>query len=267
MPKNGTTSAVLEPPRGRFAGASLSNAARNRRAKAIVYGESGAGKTRLLATAPRPLYVVNVDNSIASLPAADDIFVYPDPSEGRPVNSWQEFEEVLSWLEAEGARQFATVAVDTGTEVGELLRRSILDEEGPARRFHPEVLTQADYGLLGARGAEAFRRIRDLPCHVVVTFQPGSLKRREDTVAGITEVVKTPAFKGQAVPAEIPALFDIIGYLKPFQEQDGKLIRRMLLQPLDGIVAKFRVPPGTSVPVVVEEPNLTELFKLIAEVR
>ncbi len=234
--------------------------------KAIIFGDSGVGKTYLLSTAPRPLLVINVDNSIASLEPAEGIDVYPDPSECRPVLSWEEFVDIVHWLMAEGAKEYQTVAIDTATEAGELLKQYILSDKGPTGRVHPKVMSQADYGLYAELFLEQLRRIRDLPCNVVVNCQTQDLV--VDDPNGGTELYRYAAFGGHKTPSTAPALFDVVGYLGVVEdkENDG-LLRKLLLQPIGNRKAKIRTRPGAVAPVVLDSPNLTELFKLVTNVK
>jgi len=232
--------------------------------KTIIFGDSGVGKTSLLVTAPRPLLVVNVDNSIASLPTdVDGIDVYPNPELGRPVETWEEFTEFIEWLMRTGAKEYETVAIDTATEAGEkLLKTHILSNKGPTGRVHPLVMSQADYGLYAELFLEQLRRLRDLPCNVVINCQTQDLVI--DDPSGATELYRFAAFGGKKTPETAPALFDIVGYLGVVEDEDTEeLVRRLLLQPVNNRRAKIRTKHGVKAPLVVNSPNLTELFKLV----
>ena len=114
--------------------------------KSIIFGDSGSGKTTLIATAPKPMLVINVDDSIVSLPPDDEIYIYPNPEQGRPVETWKEF---------------TTVAIDSITEAGHLLKEKMLGEEGPTNRFHDRMFSQSDYGLFMELMLDEIRRIRN----------------------------------------------------------------------------------------------------------
>ncbi len=260
MTKN--NGSVLTPPSGKFAGGTLVEESLVLTTKAIVFGDSGSGKTTLLATAPRPLYVVNLDNSINSLPREKDIFIYPNPNQRRPVESWDEFEELLDWLEAGAAESFATIAFDTGTELGVLKAKKILSEPGPTGRFHPKVLSKADYNTFAVEMAEALRRIRDLPCNVVVNCQIQD--HQVEDANGTSEMFRFASFGyGQKTAQEAPAMFDMVGYLGVTQDEDGELVRKLLVQPINNRRSKIRTAPGVQAPTVVDNPNLADLFKLV----
>jgi len=253
-------SQVLTPPKGKPKIGKLI-ASTPTVVKALIFGESGAGKTTLLTTAPKPLLILNVDNSISVLPPDEGIMVYPDPAEKRPISSWEEFVEIVDWLIAEGAKEFATIAVDTATEAGELLKEYILSSPGPTSRAHPKVLSRADYGLYAELFLEQLRRLRDLPCNVVINAQIQDVMIDEPD--GGTALYKLPAFGGQKTTITAPAMFDIVGYLGVAEDKDHTLIRKMLLQPIGNRKAKIRTKPGVEAPVVVDNPNLTELFSLV----
>lgn len=253
---------VLTPPIGFKPKIGKLSAVTRSAVKAIIFGDSGSGKTYTLRTAPRPLLVINVDNSIASLPPEDGIDVYPDIAEGRPVSTWEEFTDIVGWLQAGGAKDYATVAVDTGTEAGELLKDHILSEKGPTGRVHPLVMSQADYGLYAELFLEQLRRLRDLSCNVVVNCQTQDLVVEDPN--GGTELYRYAAFGGKKTPSTAPALFDIVGYLGVVEDPNThKLVRKLLLQPVGNRRAKIRTKPGVEAPLMVDSPNLAELFKLV----
>lgn len=236
---------------------------------ALLFGDSGSGKTTLMATAPKtkekPLLIINIDNSLQSITnlASEPIAVFPDPAEGRPVETWEELDEIVSWLEAGNAEQFTTIGIDTITEAGYLLKKKILSEEGPTRRNHPLNFSQADYGVFADIMLNFVRRLRNLRANVVVTAQPQDLL--VENPGGGGELVRMANFgAGQKTPSEAVAHFDLAGYLG-VEVKDGKLLHKLLVQPVGNRRAKIRTRPGVEAPTVIEKPNLTEVFKLIGK--
>jgi len=230
---------------------------------ALIFGDSGAGKTYALSTAPKPLLIANVDNSITSLPPSDDIYIYPDPeTEGRPIRTWEELDELHSYLEQGGIKELGitTYAIDTITEAGHLLSENLLSKEGPTGRVHERVMSQADYGLFGSLMLDEVRRIRDLPVNTILTAQC-----RDDTVEkpeGGREMWRMPDFgAGQQASQKSPTQMDMVGYIGVSSEDMET--RKLLVQPVNNRKAKIRTRSGKETPTVIENPNLEEIFNLI----
>ena len=69
--------------------------------KCAIFGDSGTGKTRLLATAPKPI-IISAEHGLLSLKGDHVPYV--------EVSSVEEVQDVYSWLlESEEAKQFETV--------------------------------------------------------------------------------------------------------------------------------------------------------------
>ena len=251
---------VKKPLKSEFKFGSAATAPRY--ARGIILGDSGSGKTTLGATAPKPLLVVNIDRGIASLPRDPNIFIYPDPAEGRPVKSWTELKDFISFCENGGLDDIETIMFDSITEAGELLKEHILGQAGPTKRVHNRVLSQADYGLFGTFMLDLIRRIVELPANVVLTAQP-----RDDMVdkpEGGKVVWRMPDFgHGQMTAPKAIPLMDFQGVLE-VEVKDKQLVRKLILQPINNRKGKIRTKPGVTAPVSIDRPDLMEVFKLIA---
>lgn len=228
----------------------------------LIFGDPGAGKTRLIGTAPGPILVINIDNSVSTLRGKEGISVYPNPALKKPVETWDELLSILNWLENGGTKGFTTVAFDTVTEAGSLLIKKILSAEGPTKRVHPKVLSQADYGIFGNEMIDFVRRVRDLRSNVVMTAQIDDLLVEKPE--GGAEMFRMPNFgTGKMAQQMSPQYFDLVGYLGVEAIKGGGLVRKLLTQPIGNRKAKIRTPEGVESPVVIEDPNLTKIFALI----
>ena len=143
-----------------------------------LFGESGSGKTTLATTVvkdPEDLLIVNVDNSVSVLPGVYNIF--PDPAENRPVESWEELLDLVTWLEVEGHKQFKAVVFDTMTETGSRLLKQYILRHPPRVGSRPskDRMNQDDYGWFADEMLALLVRLRDLPMHVVLNMQTKDL--------------------------------------------------------------------------------------------
>ena len=240
-----------------------------------LFGESGSGKTTLAVTiadvlpnGAEDLLIVNVDNSISVLP---DIYnVFPDPAENRPVETWEELLDLVSWLEVEGHKQFKAVIIDTLTEAGaRLLKNHILSKPPRTSEARPGGvnMNRADYGWFADEMLELLKRFRDLPMHVVLTMQTKDLV--VDSPESQSQLYRYPSFgEGNKTSAEANQYLDLVGYLSVVPGKRGadgsqEIKRTMLLYPMANRKAKIRTRPGVVAPAFLEddEMNLTHILK------
>ena len=80
--------------------------------KALIYGESGVGKTKLAATAPTPL-ILNAEGGLLSL-AGDNL----DSVDITTVDDIMEIYQFLT--ESEDAKKYETIIIDSISEVAEV---------------------------------------------------------------------------------------------------------------------------------------------------
>jgi len=239
-----------------------------------LFGESGSGKTTLAVTiadvlpnGAEDLLIVNVDNSISVLP---DIYnVFPDPAENRPVETWEELLDLVSWLEVEGHKQFKAVIIDTMTEVGSRLLKEYILRHPPRVGSRPskDRMNQDDYGWFADEMLELLKRLRDLPMHVVLTMQTKDLV--VDSPESQSQLYRYPSFgEGNKTSAEANQYLDLVGYLSVVPGKRGadgsqEIKRTMLLYPMANRKAKIRTRPGVVAPAFLEddEMNLTHILK------
>jgi hypothetical protein len=180
-------------------------------AKFLLFGKSGAGKTRLGATAPNPIVLLTEANGLATLrranPDAGVIEAYAPTKYGLSTS----YEVVAQFMVAAHAGEFAaagyrTVVVDSGTEVQRILRDQILREKGQLQNAGYQF-TQQDWGMLTERMRRFARSVRDLPYHVVFL----ALSQEKQDEDGVEHVA--PSFEGQKLPNEIAQFFSAVGYV------------------------------------------------------
>ena len=84
--------------------------------KCLVYGKSGAGKTKLAATAPAPI-ILSAESGILSLREFQIPMIQ--------IKTVADLTEVHQWAQNSAeAKQFATIYIDSISEIGEIGRAS-----------------------------------------------------------------------------------------------------------------------------------------------
>lgn len=231
-------------------------------ANIILFGESGVGKTSELATVPTPALIVNIDGGIGVLPPQDDIMIYP--AHGGPVQDWDEIEGLIDWAEKGGLEEFGikTVCFDTWTELAYFhLPAKVLREPGVTNRVREDVMSQADYGTYGSIHNNIMRRIRDLPCHVVLTAQPRD--EYEDDPGGGRVLWRMPDLGvGNLSGPTFPRHMDAVIYME-LKKRKGEEYREYLLKPLNRRKGKLRTKHGTEAPDTINDARLEDIIDLI----
>src|SRR5690625_472663 len=114
--------------------------------KLLVYGQAGAGKTRLSALLPNPV-ALSSEGSLLSILEHNIPFI--------EISSVDDLYEVHSWIESsEEAKQFETLAIDSISEVADV----VLHNERKSSRDG-----RAAYGEMASKMAEIIRVFRDIP--------------------------------------------------------------------------------------------------------
>jgi len=212
--------------------------------KALVYGEPGAGKTYLAATAPNPLFV-DVEGGTMTIrnrqiPVAK-------------AECWADVEEILDHLQAgtKGWTGFETLVIDSISEVQYLCNEALLIENFARKpdTLDPDVLDQQGWGKSFVRMNRILRRFRNLPMHVVMTALVDVVK---DDIT--KKVSYRPLVQGK-FGVILPGIMDVLGYLytETDPEDDNELVRMLLVQPMGKYIARERI--GT-LGTVVQKPTI-----------
>jgi len=173
-------------------------------AKLLIYGESGAGKTTSLKTAPGKTLVVSMESGLLSIKDADNLTAIE-------VKEASEIEEIAQMLE-NGTLDYDTVCLDSITEMSEILLSQEKAKSKDPRRAYGEVIEVM---------IKTMRRFRDLPIHVVFIAKQA---RERDESNGMFHY--QPMMVGAKLPTQIPYFFDEVLVLRTFDDEtkEGKKI-------------------------------------------
>ena len=128
----------------------------------LIYGEAGAGKTRLAATAPKVL-IVDI-NELGTDSVRRDINpnVYP-------VERWQEVNDVF-WYLQEGDHDYESVALDGLTALQTLCMNFVLgDEASRDASRDPDMPSRQAWGKVGQLMKVQITNFRNLPLNTIYT--------------------------------------------------------------------------------------------------
>lgn len=235
---------------------------------ALVYGESGTGKTHLMATLGELGYVLIVDSdkgrrTVQRAPELKkfwpniEIVSFDKFADLDGLRKLCEKNDPKEWSKAIGKpidRKFDWVVIDTWTEVQWIMLQKLRNEQnlgGGANEkleYRKNIQIQ-HWGMmtdLNKLSVEAFKSISKDGLNIIFTMQESVVK---DEVTGVT--VKGPAIHGKLVK-ELPAYFEIV--VHTYNDIQGNWCATTL--PKQGWPAKTRLGKGAD----LKNPLASQIF-------
>lgn len=186
--------------------------------KLLVYGQSGAGKTTLIKTLPKPI-VLSAEGGLLSLQDADLPFI--------EISDMETLREAYTWLtQSDEAKGFESVALDSISEIAEV----VLNAEKKATKDPRQA-----YGAMQEQMADIIRAFRDLPGRHV--YMSAKLEKTQDEMG---RVLYAPSMPGNKIGQALPYFFDEVLALRVEKDGEG-VTQRALMCDSDGLwLAKDR---------------------------
>nr|DAO91454.1 MAG TPA: AAA domain protein [Caudoviricetes sp.] len=179
---------------------------------ALIYGDSGVGKTRLALTCDRPL-VISAEGGLLSLAGHDVPYI--------EVNDIKSAREAVGYA-IKHASEYGTIIFDSLSEIAEIVLADALQKTPDPRKAYPEA---------EAAVTRLIRQLRDLPCSVIwigkSTVTQDDMGRR----------IHAPMVPGSKFQDKLPYLLDLVGRLvvDTVAKEDGtQQLRRTLRFVSDG---------------------------------
>lgn len=238
---------------------------------ALIYGDSGSGKTHLVATLADLGYVLIVDSDKGrrTVQRAKELEPYWPNIEIASFDKFTDLEglrklctknDPTEWTKALGlqsrplTRKFDWVVIDTWTEVQWIMMQKLRNEKGLgggeneslAYRKNIEIQHWGMLTDLNKMAVEAFKDISKHGLNIVFTMQESVIK---DEITGLT--VKGPAIHGKLVK-ELPAYFEVV--VHTYNDIQGNWCATTL--PKQGWPAKTRLGKGAE----YKNPKAKEIF-------
>ena len=186
--------------------------------KLLVYGQSGAGKTTLIKTLPKPI-VLSAEGGLLSLQDADLPFI--------EISDMETLREAYTWLtQSDEAKGFESVALDSISEIAEV----VLNAEKKATKDPRQA-----YGAMQEQMTDIIRSFRDLPGRHV--YMSAKLEKTQDEMG---RVLYAPSMPGNKTGQALPYFFDEVLALRVEKDGEG-VTQRALMCDSDGLwLAKDR---------------------------
>lgn len=178
--------------------------------KVLVYGASGAGKTRLCGTTGGNTVIISAESGLLSLRDSDI-----------PVIEVQTLEDVFEAYQFVGQSQeashFEWVCLDSISEIAEV----VLAREKAVTVNGKKVDPRQAYGALSDQMGELLRAFRDLPGKNV--YFSAKMEKQKDEQSG--SMLYSPSMPGAKLGQAIPFMFDEVLVLRAEKDADGNLAR------------------------------------------
>lgn len=237
---------------------------RPQRFRALIYGRSGAGKTRLGATAPKCLTIdINEEgwDSIRKEPLNPDTY---------EVKFWTELTDVY-WFLQEGDHDYESICLDGLTAMQDLAVKFVLgDESSRDASRDPDMMDRRLWNKVGELMKTQITNYRNLPMNVIFT----ATERKRvigDEDDDEVEITIGPALTPSAAGAAERAV-SLIGYLHKRQvritrQKGGKkvrdrVVRRRLVidDPTERYQTKDRYHFGSA---YIDAPDISVMIEAI----
>lgn len=209
--------------------------------KCVVYGGAGVGKTRLCATAPRPI-IISAEEGLLSLTDVKCAFV--------EIKSLKDLDDAYKQLK--NHPDYDTICLDSLSEIAEVLVQELKPQFKDGRQAYM-ALADAMIPML--------KRFRDIKGKNTV-FTCKKIDVKDDESGAVTTELFLP---GNVLGNQVPYIVDELFYM----EIDRTGVPFLQTKPSRKAFAKDRSgaldPKGEFAKDKESVPNLTELFKKISD--
>ena len=222
--------------------------------KALVYAESGSGKTALCATAPGPL-IISAESGLLVLNKKNLEKLYgvgtPGITYDIPVieiRNVQDLTDAHAWCMTTQASQFQTICLDSVSEIAETVLNNAKRQVKDPRQAYGELIEKME---------SVIRAFRDLPNKNV--YMAAKIEPMKDELTGIVKY--GPSMPGAKLGQKLPYFFDEVFRLGINKTPQGELYRFLQTQSDLQNIAKDR----SGALDAIEPPHLTHVFNKILQ--
>lgn len=179
--------------------------------KFLGYGPAKVGKTRAIVTLPNPI-TFSCEGGLLVLKEHDLPYF--------EVTSLKDMEELYGWLGSEEASKFESVALDSITEMAEVVLGVEKNRTVDGKKIHG----MKAYGEMQDKMAEQIRKFRDITTHHV--YFSAQMEKSTDELGSVSYA---PSMPGQKFQQKLPFFFDEV---LAFRIENG---HRAILTASDGV--------------------------------
>lgn len=203
--------------------------------KVLTYGRSGIGKTRLCATAPRPI-IVGAEGGELSLRDQDVPLIR--------INSLDDLNRAHDWLTGPAGNDYFTLALDSISEIAEKVLANAKAGTKDGRQA---------YGILADQMWQTIRSFRDIKGKCVVMTAKAQYEKDQDGV-----MRWGPSMPGKQLTQGLAYYFDEVFHLGRFRGAGGEFTALQTSADL-----QFDAKDRSGALEFYEYPDLTNVFNKI----
>lgn len=219
----------------------------------LVFGQPGAGKTRLVGTAQdhpmtSPLLLLDVEGGTTTLRNRKDIDVIQ-------VRSPKDVIEAHNSLLLENNGYYKTVAIDSLSELQDVDMAEVMRKMLQARPDRdPDIPDMREWGQSRAHIRKIVRAFRDLPLNTIFT---ALVLVEKNPQTGVTTLY--PNLPGK-LRIEVPGFLDVVGYLHANVDGGGNIVRTIQFAQTRGVIAKDRTD---ALGDKIDDPTIPGMWDLL----
>lgn len=208
--------------------------------KALIYGRSGIGKTRLMATAPGPI-IVSAENGLLSL-AGQSIPAIE-------IKTLDDLNKAHDYLSGPAGNAYHTICIDSISDIAERVLANAKAGTKDGRQA---------YGILADQMWETIRAFRDIKGKCVAMVAKAEYVK--DDATGITRW--SPSMPGKRLTQGLAYYFDEVFHLGLYRGAQGEFIALQTQADLS-----YEAKDRSGKLEYFEYPDLTAVFNKIYGVR
>lgn len=178
--------------------------------KILVYGDSGAGKTKLMGTAPKPI-VLSAESGLLALKKENVPYL--------AITNLEDMRQAYEIVSGPKGAEFETVCLDSISEIAEVVLNFEKKRVVAGKVQHG----MAAYGATNDTIFELVRAFRDLPGKNVVFS--AKLDKSTDEEG---KIYYGPGMPGKTLGQGLPFFFDEVFALRCEKDEEGKTTRALL---------------------------------------
>lgn len=211
--------------------------------KCIIFGGPGVGKTRSIATAPKPI-IISAEEGLLSLMEVDVPFI--------EVKSLDDLNEAYNFLKKDAGQTYKTIGLDSLSEIAEVLIAQELPKHKDGRQAYA-ALAQAMIPML--------KKFRDLK-GVNTVFSCKKIDVKDEETGTVTIELLLP---GNVLSYQVPYLVDELFYM----DTDRKGVPFFQVKPSRKVFCKDRSGAlnrdGEYAKDENSVPDMSAIFKKISD--
>jgi hypothetical protein len=193
--------------------------------KALIYGKSGSGKTRLAVANKIPginkglktlILLLENQGKVTINEVKESKFLH-DETRVLSIKSVRDLQDIILYLKKED-HGFELIVLDTVDEIQEMMKREFYKSSKKKGKY---ILTQQEWQDLIAKVKAIVASFRDIDIHFI------GLVHLTETFSEDNGYSRFPAFSGKNAPDLISGLVNITGCIHKTITDTGKIIRQI----------------------------------------